>query len=434
MKFLYSDTQDWVDPNYDFLNDRSAPRRERYWDDMYAHQILRSPPYDGILVAMSAVRQAEGVPASKVRYSTAEEQRLLRVGARKFFRLEGPQYEKTMLMGDCGAFAYVASPEPAYAPDEVLEFYLDAEFTHGVSPDHVIFQCDLANPPARDVPREVLDRYDVTLENAREFMSLVRKEGNVFTPLGAVQGWSPASIAKAARSLVKMGYEYLAVGGLVPLKVEAIKIVLEAISEEFDGKPPKLHLLGFAKADHIDQFRHGRYNICSFDSTSPLIRAFKDAKANYYARDPKGGLRYYTAIRIPQATENSRLMQGVKRGIFSAEDLVRREQIALKSLRNFEQDLGSVESTLDAVMDYYQFLLRGEGDSEAEQNRELEKMRANIQRTLEERPWKSCECAICKSAGVEVIIFRSSNRNKRRGFHNLAVYHDHLKATLEDRT
>ncbi len=37
MKFLYSDTQDYVDPNYDFIADRSAPSRERYWDDVYAH-------------------------------------------------------------------------------------------------------------------------------------------------------------------------------------------------------------------------------------------------------------------------------------------------------------------------------------------------------------------------------------------------------------
>ena len=25
MKFLYSDTQDYVDPDYDFLNDRTGP-------------------------------------------------------------------------------------------------------------------------------------------------------------------------------------------------------------------------------------------------------------------------------------------------------------------------------------------------------------------------------------------------------------------------
>jgi hypothetical protein len=47
MKFLYSDTQDWVDPSYDFLTDSAAPKRERYWNDLYAHEIMDQAPYDG---------------------------------------------------------------------------------------------------------------------------------------------------------------------------------------------------------------------------------------------------------------------------------------------------------------------------------------------------------------------------------------------------
>ena len=56
MKFLYSDTQDYVDPRYDFLNDRSSAGRERYWSDVYAHEFMDPAPYDGLLVSMSAVR------------------------------------------------------------------------------------------------------------------------------------------------------------------------------------------------------------------------------------------------------------------------------------------------------------------------------------------------------------------------------------------
>ncbi|MCM5571080.1 hypothetical protein M6I34_11240 [Burkholderiaceae bacterium FT117] len=427
MKFLYSDTQDYVDPKYDFLNDRPNPKRERYWNDAYAHELMREAPYDGLLVAMSAVRQAEGVASSKVRYSTAEEQRMLRIGARKYLRFDGPKFKDLMLMGDCGAFAYAEHPQPAYSPEEVVEFYLDAEFTHGVSPDHIIFECDLENPPASAMP-EAQRRFEITLENAQEFIKLVHQEGDFFEPMGAVQGWSPQSMADAADKLVKMGYGYLAIGGLVPLKVDVIKTVLEAIRNKI-GPEPRLHLLGFAKADHIHQFV--RYGITSFDSTSPLIRAFKDDKANYYIENGEGGLDYYTAIRIPQALENSRLMQGVKRGSFSAEDLAKRERVALKALRDFDQERGSIQGTVDAVMDYHQFLVLGEGGDESAHAKALSKIRERVQRTLEARPWKRCDCAICEAVGVEVIIFRSSNRNKRRGFHNLGVYHRHLKRTLE---
>lgn len=427
MKFLYSDTQDYVDPNYDFIADRSAPNRERYWDDVYAHEIMETAPYDGLLVAMSAVRQAEAVAKSKVRYSTSEEQLLLRIGARKFLRFDDAKFRDCMLLGDCGAFAYADKPEPAYSPEEVVEFYLHAEFTHGISPDHVIFECNLANPDAPD-QEDGLDRYQITLENARNFIGLVRKEGNPFEPLGAVQGWSPKSMAEASAELVAMGYRYLAIGGLVPLKVDAIKQVLETIRRKI-GSEAKLHLLGFAKADHIHQFTG--YGITSFDSTSPLIRAFKDEKANYYLENPEGGLDYYTAIRIPQALENSRLMQGIKRGLFRAESLVKMEQNALTTLRNFDRGVGSLEGTADAVVEYHHYLLQGQGEDPKSIEKTLSLVRTRIERTLRAQPWKRCSCSICQSVGVEVIIFRSSNRNKRRGFHNLGVYHKHLKNTLE---
>lgn len=427
MKFLYSDTQDYVDPNYDFIDDRSAPKRERYWDDVYAHEIMDTAPYDGLLVAMSAVRQAKGVAKSKVRYSTSEEQRLLRIGARKFLRFDGPNFNDLMLLGDCGAFAYADKPEPAYSPEEVVEFYLDAEFTHGISPDHVIFECNLANPDSPD-QKDALDRYQITLENAQSFIDLVRNEGSPFEPLGAVQGWSPESMAEASAKLVMMGYRYLAIGGLVPLKVEAIKQVLETIRRKI-GPEPKLHLLGFAKADHIHQFTG--YGITSFDSTSPLIRAFKDDKANYYLENQSGGLDYYTAIRIPQALENARLMQGIKQGLFRTEDLVKMEQNALKKLRDFDKGTGSLDGTAEAVVEYHHYLLQGQGEDHSRIEKSLSLVRSRIERTLQSQPWKRCNCSICRSVGVEVIIFRSSNRNKRRGFHNLGVYHRHLKNTLE---
>lgn len=427
MKFLYSDTQDYVDPEYDFLQDRSRPGRERYWDDAYPHELMDPAPYDGLLVAMSAVRQAAGVATSKVRYSTKEEQRMLRDGARRFLRFDGPKFKDLMLMGDCGAFAYVDHPTPAYSPKEVVEFYTECGFTHGVSPDHVIFECDLTNPKGAKVPKEAKARFDITLTNAEEFYRLAAGDDFPFEPMGAVQGWSPASMADAAKKLESMGYKYLAIGGMVPLKPEAIKTVLAFIRSKIRNDT-KLHVLGFAKAESVHEFTG--FGITSFDSTSPLIRAFKDEKANYYIESPTGGLDYYTAIRIPQAMENARLMQGVKRGVFGAEDLQTRERKALDGLRAFDRGDANLFPTLDAIMDYHQFLLRGETGNEDEKERELQKTRTRIQRTLEETPWKRCACDICKAVGVEVIIFRASNRNKRRGFHNLGVYHKHLQRTL----
>jgi hypothetical protein len=427
MKYLYADTQDYVDPEYDFINDRNAPGRERYWDDQYPHELMDPAPYDGLLVAMSAVRQAEGVASSKVRYSTKEEQRLLREGARKFLRFGGPAFQNKMLMGDCGAFAYVEHDTPAFPPAEVVEFYTDCGFTHGVSPDHIIFDCDTNNPSPREVSAAVRARYDITLVNAESFLQLVRAEGLPFEPMGAVQGWSPQSMALAAKKLEAIGYRYLAIGGLVPLKVDVIHQVLRELRQAIRPET-NIHLLGFAKANHIHNFV--QYNITSFDSTSPLIKAFMDSKNNYFLPTKEGGIAYYTAIRIPQALENTRLMQGIKRGIFSAEDIYGREQKALGAVRQYDKGVGSADGVLNAVMDYHQFLVRGEAGSTQDHDKSLSQVATLIRRTLEDKPWKQCSCSVCRAVGVEVIIFRASNRNKRRGFHNLGVYHQYIQRIL----
>ena len=428
MKFLYSDTQDYVDPAYDFINDRNAPGRKRYWNDVYAHEIMYPPPYDGLLVAMSAVRQVEGVSSSKVRYTTAEEQRLLRDGARKFLRYDSPVFRNSMMMGDCGAFAYVDLENPPYSPEEVVEFYSDAQFSHGVSPDHIIFECDVSNPPASSMSEVANYRYAITRSNAELFLKLSKNDGLPFEPIGAIQGWSPESIASLAMDLEKMGYRYLAIGGLVPLKVDAIHAVLSAVRKSIRADT-KIHLLGFAKADHIHEFV--KYKIASFDSTSPLIRAFKDARANYYSVAPEGGINYYAAIRIPQAIENARLVQGIKRGIFSAEELQRKEREALTILREYDVGTASIDTTLEVVMDYQRFLTLGDTSTPEKREREWARLATLIRKTLSDKPWKNCVCDICKNIGVEVIIFRSSNRNKRRGFHNLGVYHKHVKRIVE---
>jgi hypothetical protein len=427
MKFLYSDTQDYVDPDYNFIEDRTAPGRKKYWDDMYAHEIMSPAPYDGLLVSMSGLRQAEGVATSKVRYSTAEEQRFLRDGARKFLRYGGPKFAKSMLMGDCGAFAYVEHEYPAYKPKEVVEFYDQAGFTHGVSPDHIIFDCDLSNPPATQIPVSTLNRYQITQQNAEIFFNLVEEEDFPFEPMGAVQGWSPKSMAESAQILEKMGYRYLAIGGLVPLKVDAIHEVLKYLRSAIKPET-KIHLLGFAKADHIHQFLD--YGITSFDSTSPLIRAFKDQKSNYFLPKSGGGIDYYAAIRIPQSIENTRLVRGIKMGLFNPDVLMIKEKLALAAVRGLDAGTASGQDALSAVMEYHQFLLRGEGTDLSTQEKELRSTELLVSRTIRDMPWKHCDCDICRKVGVEVIIFRSSNRNKRRGFHNLHVYHQHVARTM----
>jgi len=48
--------------------------------------------------------------------------------------------------------------------------------------------------------------------------------------------------------------------------------------------------------------------------------------------------------------------------------------------------------------------------------------------TFEEKPWEKCDCPICKSLAIHVCIFRMSERNMRRGFHNVYQFHKWLRS------
>ncbi len=425
MKFVFADSMDYVDPNFDFIKDQTAATRRPYWDDQYPHEILGYAPYDGVLVSRAIV----GDHRFPGKYTEAQSMRFRRVGARKFLRLEGPEQANMMLMGDCGAFSYSAMESPPYTPEDTVEFYADGGFTHGCSIDHIIFELDPSATGSDGGSETARLRFDITLELAEKFLRASRELGNGFTPMGVVQGWSPDSMAEAAHRLLAMGYRYLAIGGLVPLKTEAIHQAVEAVDAVVRCRPnARMHLLGFAKADDIGQF--SRYRVASFDTTSPLIRAFKDARRNYYLRNGKGAMSYYTAIRIPQAYENNTLKQQIKSGRLRQETLAGMEAKALSALRDYSEGRAVLDSALDAIIDYSRPVHWSPRLEEQILDRHMDTLRKQYRHTLEARPWEHCRCSVCANSGVEVIVFRGSNRNKRRGIHNMGVFREHLREQL----
>nr|WP_184000118.1 tRNA-guanine transglycosylase DpdA [Sphingomonas kyeonggiensis] len=419
MKFLYSDALDFVDPEYDFIEDRSVPGRRAHKDDEYPHEYLETAPYDGLLVSRGIVGGTRGGG----KYSEAQALRLGREGARAFLRYPESRFPGTMIVGDNGAFTYRNDAVPPYTVEDTIDFYEDGRFTHGCSVDHLIFDFDEAEGPPSDVAKQ---RYDLTLQLADEFRRAAVWLGPSFTPLGVVQGWSPRSMAEAARSLVKMGYDYLAIGGMVPLRIDQIDRALTAIRTAVPDST-RLHVLGFGKVDDLD--RLAAHNVTSFDTTSPLLRAFKDAKRNYYSVGPGGETAYHMAIRIPQAIENNRVKRASRKGTVDQDALQRLESAALEEVRNFAAHKTSVETAVDTVLAYSRFALREDGHDDTQNERRLAKLREAYLATLRDRPWEECRCRVCQDIGVEVVIFRSSNRNKRRGMHNLHVFYEQLNVS-----
>jgi hypothetical protein len=132
MKFFFPDSRDLVDPTFDFETESRSELRELQRTDQYAHEVFSSHLYDGLLVSKGIV---DGYGDTSSRYSLAQRHRLLRIGAREFFRVADPTIQ---IMGDCGAFTYVREEVPPYSVDEVIQFYSECGFDLGISVDHVI--------------------------------------------------------------------------------------------------------------------------------------------------------------------------------------------------------------------------------------------------------------------------------------------------------
>lgn len=242
MHYFLPDAQDFVDPKFDFIKETRSPDRIRQRDDLYAHEIFAERVFDGILVSKGIVDAGGGAG----RYTGAQRRRFERDGAKRFFRtIPAHPWGKLRFMGDCGAFTYVKEETPPFSVEEVIEFYSRGQFDLGVSVDHVIldFKPEWDTRPFGKplVPDWVADRQSLTLELAKQFFKAAKSES--FTRVGVAQGWSPKSYAHAVKALQKIGYDYIAIGGVVPLKTEKLVQVLDTVNAI--RKPTtKLHLLG----------------------------------------------------------------------------------------------------------------------------------------------------------------------------------------------
>ena len=413
MKFFFPDSQDQVDPTFDFTTEERSALRVRQRDDLYIHEVLRKRAIDGLLVSKAIV---DGVPGASGKYTLAQRHRLYREGVRRFFRLAAAPGSPLLTMGDCGAFSYVNDDVPPYSPDDVIDFYDDCGFDLGISVDHVIFGYAPAADDDTDHPQRDgwLARQQLTLSLAAEFLARCRIRGACFEPMGVAQGWSPASYAAAVSELQKIGYQRIAIGGMVPLKTHEILACLKEISNVRD-RDTQLHLLGITRCSNMAQF--ASLGATSFDSTSAFRQAFKDDRDNYHTPD-----RTYIAIRVPQVDGNAKLKKRIQAGQVSQDKAIRLEQACMQALRGYDYGEVKIGQVIDCLEAYGQIFDGRKSYREA------------YRETLEDAPWKACTCGICGKAGINVVIFRGSERNKRRGFHNIYAFRQRVDRELGTRS
>ena len=388
LKYFIPDWDDSVDFDYDFESETHSSGRGNWANQVYAHQIYERPNYDGLLISRAVVEKSATKRATLYLHKV-----------HPFMRVP-PEFP---IMGDCGAFSYIGHDKPPYHTDEMLDYYTELGFNLGVSIDHLWFGVDTSEAQQA--------RYDLTIANAEEFLYEHKKRGLPWTPIGAIQGWSVESYTQAARQLALMGYTYIGIGGLVRTRTKQILEIIESIRHEIPSHI-RIHVFGVARPDAI--YAYQQLNVTSADSASALRKAWTDVTKGYFTMQTT-----YSALRIPYV--ESHIRRANRNGdSINADTLRRLERDALRAVRDLDHECLSADMALEALLAYDQ-AGRPNGRDMTERYRQ----------TLEDKPWRQCNCEICREAGVEVVIFRGNNRNRRRGFHNTYIFYKILQKILQ---
>jgi len=195
---------------------------------------------------------------------------------------------------------------------------------------------------------------------------------------------------------------------LVPRSDKEILAVMQALGRERKAmkRAPWMHLFGVYRPKiHRQLYKLGA---ASFDSATYFRKAWLRPDQNYLNADGS----WHAAIRIPM-TSDPRTRKRLEASNLPLEQLANLERAALDALHEYDKKQRTLESTLEAVAADDFLLTRSEDHGT--------NLIPAYERTLADRPWENCGCPVCDHLGVDVVIFRGSNRNKRRGAHNTAM-------------
>ena len=379
----------------------------------YAHEIFgaHGTPYDGLLVSLAQLHTAKGA-LSRFRSTPAPQKTTLR-DAMKI----PPQL---LLLGDCGAFSYASYHDPPFSPQEAARLYHLFGFDAGASVDHIpLPKIFITNDSGQKVRQgltleERRRRMTLTAHNADIFLATCKDNDYNFVPIGVIQALDTQSYSNSVHDYIDMGYHHIALGGLVPRTDAAILEICSAVRRAIQTRTRTeehniwLHLFGILRPKLQPTFR--LLGVSSFDSASYLRKAWLRSDQNYLAPD---GRRWYGTIRVPFSSSPQLTANADSQNV-SRLELQQRESRCLDALRAFDGSVRTRHEVLHAVNNYGPLLQRrGEDNHFFEKHEDL----------LTDRPWTKCPCPVCRALGIDVVVFRGTGRNKRRGFHNTWVFY-----------
>lgn len=423
MKFYIPEWDDQVDAGYNFIKDEYSntnsdePRQKAYmWALFPQHQI----PFDGILVSLL------NIIGRKKKYQTILE----KGGIRNFLQLP----EKYPILADCGAWGYINNEEegPPFDSETVFKHYKAMGVNEGVTVDHLVLP--QIKKGTKTIKVDTQRRMDITYQNGIQGHKLWKKQHKQdFDLLVGVQGLETTDYMNMFEMYIKHDIDSFAFGGLAKKTTKQVADIIDNIInhiEENDLKIRKIHFFGLGREQLFKRFQKvEKYGIItSFDTSSWLRQAWLGG--NYHLID-KGQKKNYTAIRVP-FTHGKRSSFKGKRALVdetNLPNLIEAEKNVMNALRD-DENPDYIDHALEQIKSYDQLVQHELSRSYKQhyQDNELKikamhdfysKIEPKYSGVLKEQPWKKCDCVLCQEHGIDILIFRGNDRNRRRGFHNV---------------
>ena len=406
--YFLPDWDDFLDIKYDFKADKFSNPNRRLRQEAHSISLMRPKRLcDGVLVSLAQHMGSKGLLK---RFEATSTESLAPRSVRKHFKLLPDQ----IAFGDCGAFSYVNEERPTITVEQAVALYDLYEFDFGCSVDHIPVPEINTSEGKRSLSiKERKARIQLTRDNAEIFIRIHKEIKANFTPVGVIQGITPEDYSTQIHDYVEMGYEFVALGGLVPRTDAEIATIIKDVFNRLKNmpRPPRIHLLGIFRPKLQPLFR--QLGIHSFDSATYFRKSWLRSNQNYLGTNGK----WYAAIRVPPSHDR-RTMKRLMSSGHSQEEILKKESNALEVLRAYDSGKIDLDSCLKAIWDYDSLLNRAELISP--------RLFDAYRQTLLNRPWQYCDCPMCKELGIDIVIFRGLNRNKRRGAHNTLMLYQQL--------
>ncbi len=335
-----------------------------------------------------------------------------------YAKLRNVRYPYTSF-ADPGTWTFVNHlklPDYLYDTGDLINYYNDLQYDLAGSVDWPIIEkiCIKDENGKRKFVQLDLKtkemRRNLTLELAQGFINECNKRKNLqFVPFGTIQGYSEETYRDSLRVLLKMGYKYIAIGGLPAYSEKTVLELLPMIWEEVkrSGDRPGIHLYGrFPSPQYVPQYL--KYGVTSFDNNSGFISA-STASCSYYdpqfkidGEIPVGNC---SGIKIPPVT--GPLLRKIKK---NNPDVYKRVEFWCSQTFKMFCEFVRTESKIDAK----KFLIHYK-----RMNREMQKANANAYSAnkiktlmnackvaIKEKGWNKCKCTSCRKLKGHVNLVR----------------------------